>query len=318
MKISELVALKNEILGLNSNAISTTSNQHLENLQIIVNKFNIPLIEQIDLCRKSITEIELAEQKLNSNLTEVIKKLDHQIYELTKTFNTNGYIVNGLPWTCDSTVEAERSIRFETVDDITKTKVLSRIQTLTSPKIATLEIGPGDGAWTHFLVAADPLYLLDVHQEFLDSTSNKFPSQYHRRLRRYLTGTNNDRASQCDTSMLPQEQFGFIFAWDVFTFFPETGLKEYLENCFNLLKPGGAIIFNYNNCDTIEGARYAEIGFKSWMPMTTLTKIYKSIGFNLVNHHEDPMHCWIELKKPGNLMTVKTHQALGEIKQINT
>ena len=65
---------------------------------------------------------------------------------------------------------------------------------------------------------ACPIQSIHHNQEFLDSTLSKFNETYQRRVRPYLVGS--DGISDFDYSMLPINQFGFIFAWNVINFWP--------------------------------------------------------------------------------------------------
>jgi SAM-dependent methyltransferase len=199
--------------------------------------------------------------------------------------------------------------RFNLATPEIKLKVTAAIAQKTVPRFACLELGPGDGQWTEYLVAADPLYLADINQDFLDSTVKKFPEPYRPRIRTYLL--NNDG----NLSKLPQKQFGFVFAWDVFSFMPLDLCKEYLQNIFNILKPGGTFLFNYNNCDEYQNVRYVEAGFKSWMTKSLLEKTVKELGFDIEKYDNHEKEYWIIIRKPGNLRTVKSMQALGKIVQ---
>ena len=81
------------------------------------------------------------------------------------------------------------------------------------------------------------------------------------------------------------------------------------------LRPGGVILFTYNNCDMPAGASYAETYFMSYVPKSMLMPMCESLGFEIIYSQDfEPAMCWVELRKPGKLRTVKAHQALGEIK----
>ena len=103
--------------------------------------------------------------------------------------------------------EAIRKIRNMYIPPQAQADIHSRIALYANWKYPGLEIGCRDGEWTNTLVASDPLYMVDEHQEFLDSAIKDYPPEYQRRVRRYLVKDN-------DYSRLPQRQFNFIFSWN--------------------------------------------------------------------------------------------------------
>lgn len=163
------------------------------------------------------------------------------------------------------------------------------------------------------MVSGDPLYLLDIHAEFLDSTTKQFNQFYQKKIRRYLIGKSVEKTNT-DLSALPINQFGFIFSWGLFDFLPQTYVDVFLTQCFNLLKPGGVMMFSYNNCEFEQCAAFAEEGFKSWLPKTALCKLLHTTGFEILYHgsNNSTVH-WIEISKPGTLKSIRSHQALATI-----
>jgi cyclopropane fatty-acyl-phospholipid synthase-like methyltransferase len=158
-------------------------------------------------------------------------------------------------------------------------------------------------------VAADPLYIIDRHRDFLDSTSRKFPEEYQRRLRQYHLVNH-------DMSMLPQNQMGFIFSWGYFNYVSMDTMKQYLQQAMSLLRPGGVFMFSYNDGDTPGGAGMAEKFVRSYMPRSFLVTLCQSLGFEIQAEAEHgPAISWLEIRRPGNLETIKAHQVLGEIKR---
>jgi SAM-dependent methyltransferase len=173
-----------------------------------------------------------------------------------------------------------------------------------------LEIGCRDGEWTKFLIASDPLYLTDAHQEFLDSAVKDYPPEYQRRVRSYLV--DND-----DYSILPKNQFNFIFSWNNFNYKSLDTLKQTLKQIYTLLRPGGVFMFSYNNGDLPAGAAYAENYFMSYMPKSLVIPMCQMLGFEIVySEDHEPAFSWIEIRKPGELKTSKAHQVMGEIKEL--
>jgi SAM-dependent methyltransferase len=244
----------------------------------------------------------------------MLSQIDAKINKLTKDFHKRGYIINGFFASNATDVEGERNLRQVPVSAEVHRFVNAKIDTYSSWQYPGLEIGPGDGEWTPLLVASDPLYIIDNHKEFLESTMSHFHEDYQRRLRPYVIDFRTN-----DIMALPHNQIGFAFAWNVFNFFPEFELRHYLKQVFELLRPGGAIVFSYNNCDNPTQAGFAEEGWMSWMPRTLLHTIMTELGYTDIQYHEPTLNVsMVEAKKPGVKSTSKAHQVLGEIKFLNS
>jgi hypothetical protein len=78
-------------------------------------------------------------------------------------------------------------------------------------------------------------------------------------------------------------------------------------------------MFSYNNCDVPQMVEYVEQGYRSWMPSKLLTDTCTQLGFEIIDlaSTELSVH-WIEIKKPGELKTIKAHQTMGKILNANT
>lgn len=313
MKLSELVKLRNELQHLQTSSIRLAV-EDLDGHLSRIHEFPLHLDYKSNVS-DMIHVIDSIEDNLlliDNTITDLIIKINAELDERTKELMTRGYLINGIYGSDKTDIMTERRDRVMQMHNGTRAEVLVKARKYTDWHYPVLEIGPGDGIWTEHLIAGDPLYIVDIHQEYIDSTLNKFNTVYRNRIRPYLIGSHG--ISDTDLSMLPQNQFGFIFSWNVFDYFPLTHIKLYLEQAMNILRPGGVMMFSYNNCDVYQCATYAEQGIKSWMPKTLLEKTCNEIGFEIINFGgvEETIH-WIEIKKPGELKTVKAHQVLGEI-----
>lgn len=279
----------------------------LENCgNVVAHEQLAPSLEGFDLAKNNIRESSLQVKKL-------IDLLDQQIDQISAQYLQTGYLINDyypLAWTDP---ENCRTMRPTVINPTTQSWVIAKIRQHTNSFYPALELGPGDGYWTDNLVAADPLYLVDIFTEFLNKTVGLFPPAYQNRLRPYLIGPEANK-SCTDLSDLPQNQFGFVFAWNLFDYLPYDQFDAYLHSCNSIMRPGANMLLSYNNCDDPVGARNVEYGLKSWMTQRLLTKILEKTGFNISNQLScgQGQYC-IELSKPGQLQTVKAHQALGEI-----
>jgi len=189
--------------------------------------------------------------------------------------------------------------------------VKQRIGLYTDWRYPALEIGCRDGEWTQYLVAADPLYIMDQFPEFLETTNNLFPEQYQSRLRKYLLNKETH-----DLGALPNNQFAFVFSWGYFNYISLDTVTQLLKQMKNLLRPGGVFMFSYNDGDTPSGMGLAENFGQSYLPKSLLVPTCQAQGFEIVGEYRfDPNIHWLEVKQPGTLNTVKAHQVLGEIKR---
>ena len=210
-------------------------------------------------------------------------------------------------------VEFERNERKTILSQSVEEIITVRIAQYTSWQHPVLEIGPGDGKWTRNLVAGDPLYLLDIHQQFLDNTINQFNKEYRKKIRCYLTGMDVYK-TDVNMSALPKNQFGFIFVWNVFDYLPLQFVEEYLKQSFELLKPGGVMLFSFNDCEKKLCAELAETKFKSWVPKWKLNEILTKIGFEVITFEsKEELVNWVEVKKPGELTSIRASQPLASI-----
>lgn len=312
MRLSELVKLKADLLRIqcevNDYLNNSTELAHAENFINALSEIEFTFSKDISTFFQSLKK---EQQSLMSNLYKQIRQIEEQIDQKSSNMLSKGYTINGAEACSVITPELERLNRISQVDPEIKNLVKAQIFLKTQPKFPCLEIGPGDGQWTEYLVAADPLYLLDIHKEFLDFTISKFPGAYQPRIRPYtlIEAEIKDHLLE----KLPQAQFGFVFAWDVFTYFTPDYFEKYLNSAFQILKPGGSILFNYNNCEIYQNVKYAETGFQSWMPKYLLEKIVKQIGYDIEKHSNIGNVHWVIIRKPGSLTTIKATQALGRI-----
>jgi len=319
MTLSDLVTARNRLQQFSVSDIQSAINSAGGHLNSIL---DLPMHsvykEGVDNLVRSLDTAEGECSRLEQNLSALIDKINEEINELSKNFLARGYIINDSYASNSTDVDTERASRQMHITDDTRADIVTKIIKYTDWHYPALEIGPGDGVWTEHMVAADPLYLVDVHQEFLDATLAKFNPSYQARLRPYHLngwadgGWNPDKTF--DLSVLPQNQIGFVFAWNVFDYFPLAETTKYLQEVFAVLRPGGTMMFSYNNCDVPQCAKNAEIGFKSWMPESLLVKTCRDIGFEITctSAAQETIH-YIEIRKPGELKTVKAHQVLGKI-----
>lgn len=251
---------------------------------------------------------------ISSHFDEVIKTLQNILIELdnivddksSNIFNQNNIDFYNNYSNYDFTIDA-------TID----TAIQAAIHKHADHFYPALQFGCGvkTKALTNNVVANDPLYLCDFTQENIDNVSNQFNDIYNKRLRKYVL-------IQHELHQLPHNQFGFIISWMLFNYANFTTVTHYLERMIRLLRPGGHFIFSYNNCDLLESCLVAESGGMSYVSKRHLLRICEHLGYEIVDTQDIPnsdFHVkyisWIEIRKPGELSTVKRRQVMGAIRQ---
>jgi SAM-dependent methyltransferase len=306
MKLSELVELRER---LKQAFYLDPVHESLDNLRLNLGLVNqnagASYTSQIDDIIQDYRQLRTAVSAPSEKIQNIIDSINQEINTKASPFFLDNYeqeLIYEVP-------ENIRRIRIMYIPDNIRSEIESRIALRTNWKYPALEIGCRDGEWTKLLVAGDPLYLTDVHQEFLDSAIKDYPAEYQRRTRPYLI-------KNLDYSILPQRQFGFVFSWNYFNYKTIDSIKQALKEVYNLLRPGGVFMFSYNNGDMPAGAAYAESYFMSYVPKSMLIPACQQVGFEIIESKDfEPCVCWVELRKPGELTTVKGHQALGIVKE---
>jgi SAM-dependent methyltransferase len=285
--VKQLVELRN-----NLDTIKLHANLDIEQVEFITS-----LVKHYD---ELISQVQQPMEKFN----EHVAMLNKQINDLGRKLFVGNYELED--WI--GTIEQVRNTRRVHVTEEVEEQIKQRVLLHTSWRYPALEIGCRDGEWTQFLVAADPLYIMDKDQEFINSTVSRFPHAYQNRLRKYQMIDYN-------LSVLPQGQFAFIFSWGHFNYVSLDTIHQFLKQAYQVLRPGGIFMFSYNNGDTPYGAGLAEGFSQSYMPKSILIPLCQSLGFEIYKEYDfDAGVSWLEISKPGTLHTIKAHQVLGEIR----
>ena len=240
-------------------------------------------------------------------IADMLKQVNKDIEALDIEYKAISKAENALRINAD--VRVNREDRDLLLHEETKEVVLGRLGTYTEWQYPGVEIGPGDGEWTRQLVALDPLYIVDIHEEFLNGTFKRFHPQYQNRLRKY-------KINHGDLSALPERQFGLVFAWNVFNYFDIDTIEQYLIEIKRLLLPGGVVFFSYNNCDTYKSCEMFEGHYMSYTTNKDVAQLAKRLGFEIIKSMEQPtLVSWMEIKTPGELISNRAGQTVAKINE---
>lgn len=310
MALYDLVTLKRALLqNVNPDSVIfelLKLQTQLENIKLQVPVMSIEDSEYIDnlvtlygqLIKQAVAPLDRLPAHI-ANINGKINSITHQLFNGNYDLEIR-----------DGGIENVRNHRRIHINSDIEQDVKQRILLHTNWRYPSLEIGCRDGEWTQYLIAADPLYVMDKYTDFLESTKSKFPESYQRRLRTYQLINHN-------LLELPQNQMAFVFSWGYFNYVSIDTMKQYLIHVLNLLRPGGIFMFSYNDGDTPQGAGMAENFAQTYMPKSMLLPMCESLGYEI---HKESNYSnnisWVEVKKPGVLHTVKAHQVMGKIESI--
>mgnify|MGYP003323057122 FL=1 len=161
------------------------------------------------------------------------------------------------------------------------------------------------------MVPLDPLYVVDSSRDLIEPAISEFTPEYQRRLRPYVI---NDYSNDKILYRLPDNQFGFVFAYNYFNFKPIEIIEKFLHELYQKLRPGGAVIFTYNECDLSPGVGAVEHNWMCYTPGRRIRVIADLIGFEIINNHIGINDiAWFELKKPGEIESIRGGQSLAKI-----
>ena len=314
MQLSQLVSIKENIKSIDLE-------NSVEALSTLSRSINIALLDIEQNYAEESAALRRTYSTLENNLTDVtnsinnlLESVDKEIRQRASHYCRRGSVLDGIPVVEKMNAEVELQTRIRLFPPDIKYDIVSIIRKFTSHQYPALELGPGTGQFTQYMVAGDPLYLVDINKEFLVKSVEQFPFEYRKRVRPYQIDANG--FGDNDLSGLPQNQFGFVLAIDLMDFYTWDFVADYLKNIYNVLRPGGTIMFTYNNCEDSTAAILVERGLRGWATETDMKQTCIDIGYEIVETKNTPGHAyWAVVKKPGNLETIKIQQSMGEIVQ---
>jgi SAM-dependent methyltransferase len=219
----------------------------------------------------------------------------YRLYEEEMCSDTTEYILNRRPVISEETDAFYRQ----------------RIVKYSDWRYPAMLLRPGNETFVNNIVACDPLYLVDESHDLLKPALESFPEGYQRRLRPYAV---NERQDGEIMGKLPDNQFGFIFAYNFFNFKPFEVIRKYLKEMHVKLRPGGVLAMSFNDCDSSKGVELVERHFCCYTPGYLIVELAQSIGYQLVfTWSDDGPSTWVEFQKPGTITSLRAGQALAKI-----
>lgn len=105
------------------------------------------------------------------------------------------------------------------------------------PDRVCVEIGPGGGRWTRYLLSVARLYAVDFHQELLDELARNFRAP----------GLVFVRNNGTDFPGIESQSVDFVFSFGVFVHLDRPIIESYLDNIQRIIRPGSDVVIQYSD-----------------------------------------------------------------------
>lgn len=106
-----------------------------------------------------------------------------------------------------------------------------------SPTSTVLEIGPGGGRWTRYLLGCDKLYAVDYHEEILIELRKNYDVAH-------LEVIQNNGT---DFPGIDDRSIDFVFSFGVFVHLDLPIIEGYLKEIYRVLKQDGTAVIQYSD-----------------------------------------------------------------------
>ena len=100
-----------------------------------------------------------------------------------------------------------------------------------------LEVGPGGGRWTRYLIGFKSLYVVDYHQELIDEVRKSFDMPNMK----FITNNGTDFPG------VKKRSIDYLFSFGVFVHLDIPLLEAYLKNIKPILKPTANVVIHYSD-----------------------------------------------------------------------
>lgn len=316
MNLTELIRLSNRLSEM---TVSDLQQESSHRVDLIMHQADVPLAGirhefQLSLIEKNIF-LQQAFSNFETELVALKKEVARQIAEQGTEWLQRSYAVY------ETQLANKDSQRPEALGlhRNKPTRIDAEVDTMLRARVASfcdwhhpaMILHPMLEPFIHEMVGADPLYVVDESHYLLEPTLAQFNQVYQHRLRPYVIEESFDYPI---LDQLPNQQFGFCVAYNYFDYRPFEIIKKYIQELYQKLLPGGTLAFTFNDCDRYQAMQSVEQNITSYTPGTLIRGWAKYIGFEETFCFTDNgAWSWIELRKPGELTSLRGGQALAKI-----
>lgn len=325
MSLQSLVKFKTELKDtLTELSLEQAIGEKFKLIEIIKNRHNIPAYDS------DIEQHVNAYNELLAKNNDIIQLIEQTISKIDQDINQLGADISGTEEYRARFTETNMTSYLPSTE-LAEQTILSRISSYSGWKYPGLQLhcryfnnGIDDvdsRKYAHAksrinnMVSSDPLYLAGTNESLIKDMITVYSDIYQSRLRLYEVHDGN-------LSILPQQQFSFVLCWDFLNYLPLDKIDVYLNGILRLLRPGGVAMFSYNNCELARSAQMVDENEACWATETIIKKLVTDLGFEIITFRDIELKddrsmwvSWAEIRRPGELTTVKLAQAKGLIGQ---
>jgi len=309
MKLSEVVAYLNLLDSLDITTECNNATAKLAHITHVVNEHSTVYKSTAEKISKAFDELQRNIFKFSGSVEELRQELRAEIQNRDAEYLETSYQFwySGMRHDPDSLV-LNRRMRINSNDELA---LRSHLRNMTDWRCPGMIIRPGLETFIEDMVPLDPLYIVDHSQELMRPAVEKFTPEYQRRLRTYTIDDNQPGEIMGE---LPNNQFGTVFAYNFFSYKPLELVLRYLTEIYAKLRPGGQALLTYNNCDLAHGVIRSEHAWMLYTPKRLILDHVHRLGFELILAYDSGGEAsWLELRKPGDLTSLRGGQTLAKI-----
>ena len=298
-KLSELISYKNQLNALSLREAQVFTNAEIEKYTYLTNSNEL---------EDNLKFINIAFDNFNTAVDKIKHDLKLEIEEAERPWLQASYkLYENFRLYSNEDILNQRLYVHNNVKDL----IRSRLTHYINWQHAAMFIRPGQEDFIKSILSAEPLYILDHNYDLLAPTVNNFNEIYKNRVRQCTIDDTND----IFLDKIPNGQIALCVAYMYFDYKPFEVLKQYFAEIYQKLKPGGALAFTFNDCDYDGAVKYVEMNYRCYTPGYLVKELAQSLGFEIKYewHEPDGAITWLELKKPGELTSLKGGQILAKI-----
>jgi phospholipid N-methyltransferase len=142
------------------------------------------------------------------------------------------------------------------------------------PDHVALEIGPGGGRWTKYLLSFGRVLVVDHYQDLLDELTRSFKAPHLMMIR----NNGTDFPEVTDGSV------NFIWSYGVFVHLGQAAIADYLESVPRILAPDANVVLHYADKTKIKAQKNR--GFSDNDP-EAMRKLVEAAGFEVAQENTD-------------------------------